>query len=73
MLRNGNYSELVALKEEEIKMATRNAYFYALGIIVSAFYVSVHHSCLFCYSDKIGMMHRVVMTGAIFKKVTTSP
>jgi len=70
ILRNDNNSELIGLKEEEIKMATRNAYFYALGMIVASLYMAVHHTWMFYISHKIGMMHRIIMTGSIFKKVT---
>jgi len=69
ILKNDNNSELIGLKEEEIKMATRNAYFYALGMIVASFSTAVHHTWVFYNSNKIGMMHRIVMTGAIFQKV----
>ena len=69
VLRNGSNSELVALKEEEIKTATRDAYLYALGMIVASYAVAVHHTWVFYNSHKIGMMNRIVMTGAIFKKV----
>ena len=68
-LRNSNNSELAALKEEEIKIATRDAYLYALGMIVASCTVAVHHTWVFYNSHKIGMMSRIVMTGAIFKKV----
>ena len=68
-LRNDNNSELVALKEEEIKTATRDAYLYALGMIVASYTISVHHTWVFYNSHKIGMMNRIAMTGAIFKKV----
>ena len=69
-LRNGTDSELIVLKEEEIEMTTRNAYFYALGMKVASLYMAVHHTWMFYISHKIGMMHRIIMTGSIFKKVT---
>ena len=68
-LENSNSSELVALKEEKIKMATRDAYLYALGMIVASYYMAIHHTWVFYISHKLGMMHRIVMTGAIFQKV----
>ena len=68
-LRNGNHSELVTLKEEEIKIATRDAYLYALGMIVASCTVAILHTWVFYNLDKIGMIHRVVLTGAIFQKV----
>lgn len=69
VLRNGNNSELVILKEEEIKMATRNAYFYALGMIVASYCTAVLHTWVFYSARKIGMLHGIVMVGAIFQKV----
>ena len=68
-LRNGNNSESIALKEEEITTATRDAYLYALGMIVASYTVALLHTWVFYNLDKIGMMHRVVLTGAIFQKV----
>ena len=69
VLRNNNNSELVVLKEEEIKTTTRNAYFYALGMIVASYSTAVHHTWVFYSVRKIGMMHGIVMTAAIFQKV----
>jgi len=68
-LRNGSNSKLVALKEEEIKIATRDAYLYAVGMIVASYIVAVNHTWVFYNSHKIGMMNRIVMTTAIFRKV----
>ena len=68
-MEDSNSTELVALKEEEIKMATRDAYLYALGMIVASYYMAVHHTWVFYISHKLGMMYRIVMTGAIFQKV----
>ena len=68
-LKNSNSSELVVLKEEEIKMVTRDAYLYALGMILASYYAAVHHTWVFYVSHQLGMMHRIAMTGAIFRKV----
>ena len=68
-LKHNNSSELVVMKEEEIEIATRDAYLYALGMVVASYYMAVHHTWVFYISHKIGMMHRIVMTGAIFQKV----
>ena len=68
-LKNDNNSELVALKEEEIRTATRDAYMYAVGMIVASYVVAVNHTWVFYNSHKIGMMNRIVMTAAIFRKV----
>ena len=71
ILRNSNNTELVTLKQEEIEVATRDAYLYALGMIVVSYYTAVHHTWVFYNSHKIGMMNRIIMTGAIFKKVAS--
>ena len=71
ILRNSNNTELVTAKQEEIEVATRNAYLYALGMIVISYYTAVHHTWVFYNSHKIGMMNRIIMTGAIFKKVAS--
>ena len=68
-VRNDNNSELVALKEEEIKTATRDAYLYALGMIVASCTVALLHTWVFYNLHKIGMIHRIVLTGVIFQKV----
>ena len=71
ILRNSNNTELVTAKQEEIEVATRDAYLYALGMIVISYYTAVHHTWVFYNSHKIGMMNRIIMTGAIFKKVAS--
>ena len=68
-LKNDNNSELVALKEEEIRTATRDVYLYAVGMIVASYIMAVNHTWVFYNSHKIGMMYRIVMTAAIFRKV----
>ena len=69
VLRNGNNSDFVVLKEKEIQIATRDAYLLALGMIVASYYIAVHHTWVFYISHKLGMMHRIVMRGAIIQKV----
>ena len=69
VLRNGNNSELVALKEGEINMATRDAYLYALGMIVASYSMAIHHTWVFYNMDKLGMIYRIVLTGVIYQKV----
>ena len=68
-LKAENTSHLIASVEGDIETATRNAYLIAAGLIVVTFYVSLHHTWVFYWSQKIGMMHRIVMTGAIYSKV----
>ena len=69
IMTNSNNSELVTLKQEEIEVATRDAYLYALGMIVASYFLAVNHTWVFYISHKIGMMNRILMTAAIFKKV----
>ena len=69
LLRNGNNSELVTLKQEEIEVATRDAYLYALGMIVASYSVAINHTWVFYSLDRTGMLHRIVLTGIIYQKV----
>ena len=64
-----NNSELVAHKEIEIRIATRNAYFYAAGIALIACYALFIYAWTFYVAFQIGMMHRTTMTAAIYSKV----
>lgn len=68
-LRVDNSSKLVSLKEEEIRTATRNAYLYAMGVVIATFYTAINHTWTFYSSHKMGMMARILMAGAIYKKV----
>ena len=69
VLRNSNNTELVTLKQEEIEVATRDAYLYALGMIVASYSIAVNHTWVFYSLDRIGMIHRIVLTGVIYQKV----
>lgn len=68
-LRNNNESELINMKQDEIDMATRNAYFYAMGMSLATLSLAVVHSWNFYLSHKIGMICRIILTGAIYTKV----
>ena len=68
-LRTLNNSVLVGLKEKEMQTATRNAYLYAIGIALLSLCTVFSYTWTFYYSHIIGMMHRVVMIGAIYSKV----
>ena len=70
-LRRHNATQLIASIEEEIETTTRDAYLFATGLIVVTFYVSIHHTWVFYWSQKIGMMSRIAVVGAIFNKVIT--
>ena len=71
-LRTLNNSELVDLKEEEIQTATRDAYLYAIGLTLLTLCSVFSYTWTFYYSHVLGMMHRVVMIGAIYSKVCVS-
>lgn len=68
-LKTLNNSELVNLKEEEIQVATRDAYLYATGMALLTFFSVFSYTWTFYYAHVLGMMHRVVMIGAIYSKV----
>ncbi|XP_065902912.1 ATP-binding cassette sub-family C member 4-like isoform X2 [Dysidea avara] len=69
LLRAGNNSELVVQKEEDIRVATRNAYLYAAGIMMIACYALFIYAWTFYIAYQIGMMHRITLTAAIYSKV----
>ena len=68
-LRTLNNSELVNLKKEEIQMATRDAYLYAMGMTLLTLCSVFSFTWTFYSAHVLGMMHRIVMTGAIYSKV----
>ena len=70
LLKSSNESdELIHSKQEEIDVTTRNAYLYATGMLVAALIVAVLHAWSFYLSHKIGMICRLILTGAIYTKV----
>jgi len=69
LLKAANNSELVIQKEEDITVATRNAYLYAAGIVMIACYALFIYAWTFYIAYQIGMMHRITMTAAIYSKV----
>ena len=69
ILTNSGKSELVLSKQNEIDAATRNAYLYAAGMLLASLTVALLHAWNFYLSHKIGMMCRVILTGAIYTKV----
>ncbi|XP_065919844.1 ATP-binding cassette sub-family C member 4-like isoform X2 [Dysidea avara] len=69
LLRAGNDSQLITVKEEEIEVATRDAYFYAVGMMLASLIVAVVHAWAFYLAHKIGMLSRIIVTGAIYTKV----
>jgi len=68
-LENGNNTEVINSKEKEIKIITRNAYFYATAMTVIAIIISINIAWTFVLSETLGMKHRILLTGAIYEKV----
>jgi len=55
--------------EDEINVATRNAYLYAAGITTIGFVLAVMHAWIFYLSGTTGMRNRVLLTAVIYEKV----
>ena len=69
VLRAVNDSRSITAKEKEIEIATRDAYFYAVGMMLASLVVAVVHAWAFYLAHKIGMLGRLIVTGAIYTKV----
>ena len=69
LLRAANNSELVVQVEEEIRVATRNAYLYAAGIILISGFGVFTFTWAFYIGEKLGTMHRIALVSAIYSKV----
>ena len=67
-LRSNNLSD-IASKQEEIDIATRDAYLYATGIIIVVITVTFVHVWAFYFAQNSGMQMRIITTGAIYHKV----
>ena len=65
VLRAANDSQLITAKEKEIEIATRDAYFYAVGMMLASLVVAVVHAWAFYLAHKIGMLGRLIVTGHI--------
>ena len=48
---------------------TRNVYLYATGLMLVMLCFAVQYTWVYYWSDKIGMTSRIIMTGAIYRKV----
>ncbi len=51
---------------------TRNAYLYGLGILLLSLFTVVAHGLAFHYSHYLGMLARVLLSNALFQKVSTT-
>ena len=63
---------LITSKQREIDDATRDAYLYALGMIVVTVSGIFFHVWSFYWGQNIGMQVRIIMVGAIYNKVWTT-
>ena len=68
LLRNMS-SSLISSKQEEIGDATRDAYLYAVGIILVVVSVAFIHAWGFYLAQNVGMQARIIAIGAIYNKV----
>lgn len=59
---------MINLKEDEIQTITRNAYLYALGIVIVSIIVTVNVAWTFLLAEVLGMKHRVLFIAAIYEK-----
>ena len=69
LLRRTNDTNLVDLVEEDINVATRNAYLYAAGITLTSLTLSIIHAWVFFLGGSTGMKSRILLTAAIYEKV----
>ena len=69
LLRRTNDTNSVDRVEEEIRVATRNAYLYAAGMSLLGFVIAVIHALAFYIAALIGMECRILFTAAIYDKV----
>lgn len=59
----------ITSKQEEIDGATRDAYLFAMGMIIIVLSVTFVHAWGFYLAQNIGMQMRIIATGAIYHKV----
>jgi len=69
LLRRTNGTNNIDLVEDNIKVATRNAYLYATGITSISFTLSIIHAWGFFLGGETGMKSRILLTAAIYEKV----
>ena len=59
-------------KQEEIDESVRNGYLYALALVPLTFIYAIIRANTFFMANKMGMMCRVICTGAIYQKVSVN-
>jgi len=70
LLRNmSSTNDSITSKQEEIDDATKDAYLYAIGLIVTVMCAIVAHAWGFHTALNYGMQVRVIATNAIYHKV----
>ena len=57
-------------KQEKIDESMRNGYLYALALVPLTFVYAISQANTFFMANKMGMMCRVISTGAIYHKVS---
>ncbi|XP_065902366.1 ATP-binding cassette subfamily C member 4-like [Dysidea avara] len=67
--QEANNSTLVNSLEDEIEMATRNAYLYAAGVTAITFVIAVLHAWVFYLASATGMRNRILLTAVIYEKI----
>jgi len=60
---------LISSKQEEITDATKDAYLYAIGVILVVVTVAFINAWLYYLAQNIGMQARIIAVGAIYNKV----
>ena len=70
LLRRTNDTNSVDRVEEEIRVATRNAYLYATGMSLLGFSLTMIHAWSLYLACLTGMKNRILLTAVIYDKVT---
>lgn len=70
-LLSQNDTEGAQAKQEKIDESVRNGYLYALALVPLTFLFAILRANTFFLGNKMGMMCRIITTGAIYQKVST--
>lgn len=70
---NLSSSDEISFKQEEIDDATKDAYLYAMGMIMIVLCVTFVHAWAFYSGQNMGMQMRIITTAAIYHKVVEYP
>ena len=69
-LRLQNDTFGVQAKQRDIDETVQNGYLYALSLVPLVFFYAVSRANTFFLAYKMGMMCRIITTGAIYEKVS---